>query len=84
LAGLTCAGTAGRVENAQVAVHLVYASDTGRLVTGDEVYGASAGLRSQLEAPGVGYVLAVVCHRHVRFGGTTIGSTSYAGRFRPR
>jgi hypothetical protein len=40
-------------------------------VTGDEVYGANPGLRAELEARGVGYVLAVACDHHVRFGGTT-------------
>jgi len=117
-------GTAGRVENAQVAVYLVYATDAGhgvvdrelylprswtddpdRLraagvpdhvgfatkpklattmicraldagvpaawVTGDEIYGNSPGLRAELEARGVGYVLAVACDHRVRFGGTT-------------
>jgi SRSO17 transposase len=110
-------GTAGRIENAQVAVYLVYASDAGHAcidrelylprswtadpqrcaaagvpaghqfqtkptlatamitraldagvpaawVTGDEVYGANPGLRAELQARGVGYVLAVACdHR---------------------
>jgi SRSO17 transposase len=117
-------GTAGRVENAQVAVYLVYASQAGHAiidrelylpkrwtddpdrlaaagvpeqvgfatkpelaarmlaraldagvpaswVTGDEVYGASTRLRVELEARGVGYVLAVACHHPVRFGGAT-------------
>jgi SRSO17 transposase len=117
-------GTAGRVENAQVAVYLVYATDAGHAVvdrelylprswtddparcqavgvpkgvgfatkpelatkmimraldagvpagwvTGDEVYGNSPGLRAELEARGVGYVLAVARNHHVRFGGTT-------------
>jgi SRSO17 transposase len=40
-------------------------------VTGDEVYGASARLRAELEARQIGYVLAVACHHSVRFGGTT-------------
>jgi SRSO17 transposase len=115
-------GTAGRVENAQVAVYLVYASSAGHAVidrelylprgwicdparlraagvpkqvgfatkpelakamvcralddhapaawvTGDEVYGANAGLRAELEARGVGYVLAVACDHPVRCGG---------------
>ncbi len=115
-------GTAGRVENAQVAVYLVYATGAGhgvvdrelylprswtddpeRLqavgvpdrvgfatkpklattmicraldagvpaswVTGDEVDGANPGLRAELEARGVGYVLAVACDHQVRFGG---------------
>jgi SRSO17 transposase len=116
-------GTAGRVENAQVAVYLVYASsrghavvdrelylprswtdDPGRLqaagvpdeigfatkpalatamlcraldagvpagwVAGDEVYGANPGLRAELEARQIGYVLAVACDHRVRAGGT--------------
>jgi SRSO17 transposase len=117
-------GTAGRIENAQVAVYLVYASDAGHAmidrelyvprgwlqdpdrcraagipaqvgfatkpalatrmlaraldagvpaawVTGDEVYGADPGLRSELERRGIGYVLAVACdHRVVAAGDT--------------
>ena len=115
-------GTAGRVENAQVAVYLVDATDAGhglvdrelylprswtsdpeRLraagipdrvgfatkpelatvmitraldagvpagwVAGDEVYGANPGLRTELEARGVGYVLAVACDHRVEVGG---------------
>jgi SRSO17 transposase len=115
-------GTAGRIENAQVAVYLLYASDAGHAmidrelyvprgwiddpdrcrsagipaqvgfatkpalatqmltrtldagvpaawVTGDEVYGADPGLRAELEARGIGYVLAVACdHRVVAAG----------------
>jgi SRSO17 transposase len=117
-------GTAGRVDNAQVGVYLVYATDAGHAVvdrelylprswtddparcravgvpervgfatkpelatamlcraldagvpagwvTGDEVYGASPMLRGELEARGVGYVLAVARNHPVRFGGTT-------------
>jgi SRSO17 transposase len=117
-------GTAGRVENAQVAVDLVYATDAGHAlidrelylprswtddpdrcraagipdqvgfatkpalattmicraldagvpaawVAGDEVYGANPGLRAELEARGVGYVLAVACDHRVRTGGAT-------------
>jgi SRSO17 transposase len=117
-------GTAGRVENAQVAVYLVYASRAGHAVidrelylprgwiddparlraagvpeqvgfatkpelaramvcraldvgvpaawvTGDEVYGANPGLRAELEARGVGYVLAVACDHPVGCGGAT-------------
>ena len=110
-------GTAGRIENAQVAVFLTYAGPRGhamidralylprswaddpgrrgragvpataefatkpalaaamitaaidagtpgRWVTGDEVYGNDSKLRGQLEARGLGYVLAVSCaHR---------------------
>jgi len=116
-------GTAGRVENAQVAVYLVYAGQAGHAVidrelylprswtndpdrlqaagvpdeigfatkpalatkmitraldarvpaawvAGDEVYGANPGLRSELEARGVGYVLAVACDQPVAFGAT--------------
>jgi SRSO17 transposase len=111
-------GTAGRVENAQVAVYLIYAGQAGhamidrelylpkswttdpqrcaeagipedvefatkpalagamitraldagvpaRWVAGDEVYGADPGLRTQLEARQVGYVLAIGCDRRV-------------------
>jgi len=117
-------GTAGRIENAQVAVYLVYATDAGhgvidrelylprswtcdpeRLqaagvpdqvgfatkpklattmitraldagvpaawVAGDEVYGVNPGLRAELEARGVGYVLAVACDHRVQAGGVT-------------
>jgi SRSO17 transposase len=115
-------GTAGRVENAQVAVLLTYASDAGHAVldrelyvprgwiddpdrrqaagipdqvgfatkptlagrmlaraldagvpaawvTGDEVYGADPALRAELEARGIGYVLAVACDHPVVAGG---------------
>jgi SRSO17 transposase len=117
-------GTAGRIENAQVAAYLIYATDAGHAVvdrelylpkswtddpqrcravgvpeqvgfatkpelargmlaraldagvpagwvTGDEVYGNSPGLRAELVARGVGYVLAVACDSRVRFGGTS-------------
>jgi SRSO17 transposase len=117
-------GTAGRIENAQVAVYLVYASSSGHAiidrdlylprawtddpercraagipdqtgfatkpalaaqmitraldagapaswVAGDEVYGADPRLRAELEARGVGYVLAVACDHRVRIGGET-------------
>jgi hypothetical protein len=40
-------------------------------VTGDEVYGANPGLRAELEARGIGYVLAVARDHPVGFGGTT-------------
>jgi SRSO17 transposase len=40
-------------------------------VAGDEVYGANPGLRAELEARGVGYVLAVACDHRVRAGGAT-------------
>lgn len=117
-------GTAGRIENAQVAVWLVYATGAGHAlidrelylprvwtddpdrcraagvpdqvgfatkpalastmitraldagvpaawVTGDEVYGANPGLRAELEARGIGYVLAVACDHPVSVGGAT-------------
>ena len=41
-------------------------------VTGDEVYGADPDLRAELEARGIGYVLAVACdHRVLAAGGDT-------------
>jgi SRSO17 transposase len=40
-------------------------------VTGDEVYGADPGLRAELVARGVGYVLAVACDHPVRIGAGT-------------
>src|SRR6266508_2537161 len=42
-----------------------------RGVTGDEVYGADPGLRAELEARGIGYVLAVACDHRVRIGGAS-------------
>jgi SRSO17 transposase len=38
-------------------------------VVGDEVYGADPGLRAELEARGIGYVLAVACDHRVRAAG---------------
>src|SRR6266542_2092813 len=129
-------GTAGRVENAQVGVYLVYATDAGHAVvdrelylprvwtndpqrcravgvpdkvgfatkpelatamicraldagvpagwvTGDEVYGNSPGLRAELEARGVGYVLAVACDHRVRFGGATHRVDALLGSSQP-
>jgi SRSO17 transposase len=126
-------GTAGRIENAQVAVYLVYATDAGHAVidrelylprawtcdperleaagvpddvrfatkpalatamisraldagvpaawvTGDEVYGANPGLRAELEARGVGYVLAVACDHRVVAGGDTYRADALLGR----
>jgi SRSO17 transposase len=117
-------GTAGRIENAQVAVYLVYATAGGHgvidrelylprswtddpermqaagvpdevgfatkptlatamitraldagvpaaWVAGDEVYGTNPGLRAELEAREIGYVLAVACDHRVPFGGAT-------------
>jgi SRSO17 transposase len=116
--------TAGRIENAQVAVYLVYATDAGHAlvdrdlyvprgwtcdpvrcqaagipaqvgvatkpalatrmlgraldagvpaawVTGDEADGAYPALRAELEARGIGYVLAVACDHPVLAGGAT-------------
>lgn len=48
---------------------LAAALDAGvpaRWVTGDEVYGQDAFLRAELEARGIGYVLAVACSARVR------------------
>jgi SRSO17 transposase len=126
-------GTAGRIENAQVAVFLVYASgrghglvdrelylpqgwidDPGRCraagipdqvgfatkpalaarmlgraldagipaawVTGDEVYGACPGLRAELEARSIGYVLAVACDHPVQAGGTACRADALLGQ----
>jgi SRSO17 transposase len=126
-------GTAGRIENAQVAVYLVYATDAGHAVidrelylprawtcdperleaagvpddvrfatkpalatamisraldagvpaawvTGDEVYGTNPGLRAELEARGVGYVLAVACDHRVVAGGDTYRADALLGR----
>jgi SRSO17 transposase len=126
-------GTAGRVDNAQVAVWLVYASSSGHAlvdrelylprswtadpgrcqaagvpdqvgfatkpalarrmlgraldaevpagwVAGDEVYGADPGLRAELEARGVGYVLTVACDHPVRAGGATQRTDALAAK----
>jgi SRSO17 transposase len=126
-------GTAGRVENAQVAVYLLDASDAGHAmidrelyvprgwiadpdrcraagiptqvgfatkpalarrmlaraldagvpaawITGDEVDGADPGLRAELEARGIGYVLAVACDHPVRAGGDTYRADALARR----
>jgi SRSO17 transposase len=40
-------------------------------VTSDEVYGADPGLRAELKARGIGYVLAVACDHRVRIGGAS-------------
>src|SRR5512133_2784563 len=117
-------GTAGRIENAQVAVYLVYAAAAGHAVidrelylpqgwiddparlraagvpdevgfatkpalakamvcraldagvpaawvAGDQVYSANPQLRAELEARGIGYVLAVACDHPVRAGGAS-------------
>src|SRR6266498_1696474 len=126
-------GTAGRVENAQVAVYLVYASQAGHAVidrelylprswtddpercraagvpdqvgfatkpelaqamicraldagvpagwvAGDEVYGANPGLRAELEARQIGYVLAVACDHRVGFGGVSRRADALLGQ----
>jgi SRSO17 transposase len=126
-------GTAGRIENAQVAMYLVYATGSGHAmidrelylprswiddpdrlraagvpdqvgfatkpelarrmltraldagvpgawVTGDEVYGANPSLRAELEARGVGYVLAVACDHRVAAGGDTYRADDLAAR----
>jgi len=126
-------GTAGRVENAQVAVYLVDATGAGHAltgrelylprgwtadparcraagipdqvgfatkpalaqamigraldagvpaawVTGDEVYGADPKLRAELEARGIGYVLAVACDHPMIAGGDTDRADALAAR----
>jgi SRSO17 transposase len=123
------------VENAQVAVYLMYASDAGHAlidrelyvprgwiedpdrcrvaglpervgfatkpalatrmlaraldagvpaawVTGDEVYGADPKLRAELEARGIGYVLAVACNHRVVAAGTATAPMICSGGFR--
>ena len=117
-------GTAGHIENAQIAVYLLYATDAGHAmidrelyvprgwiadpdrcraagipdqvgfatkpalatamicraldagvpagwVAGDEVYGADPGLRAELEARQIGYVLAVACDHRLLAAGDT-------------
>jgi SRSO17 transposase len=49
-------------------------------VTGDEVYGANPGLRAELQARGIGYVLAVACDHSVGFGGTTQRADALLGQ----
>ena len=95
-------GTAGRIENAQVAVYLTYAaasghalvdrefylprswtSDPGRCQAAgipDEVYGADPDLRNELEKRGIGYVLAVACHRTVTARQRTYRADALAAR----
>jgi SRSO17 transposase len=63
-------GTAGRIENSQVAVYLTFerALDAGApaaWAAGDEVYGDNPKLRTALEERGLGYVLAVSCTHRV-------------------
>jgi SRSO17 transposase len=126
-------GTAGRIENSQVAVYLTYATTAGHAfidralylpkswtsdrdrcaaagisenvqfatkpalattmitraldagvdapwVTGDEVYGADPRLRAELEARGVGYVLAIGRNRRVTTGVGTLRPDELATR----
>jgi SRSO17 transposase len=130
-------GTAGRIENAQVAVYLVYASSSGHAVidrelylprswtddperlqaagvpseigfatkpalaqamicraldagvpagwvAGDEIYGANPGLRAELEARQIGYVLAVACDHPVRVGGADLRADALLSRIPAR
>jgi SRSO17 transposase len=49
-------------------------------VTGDEVYGACPGLRAELEACGVGYVLAVACDHRMVAGGRAYRADELAAR----
>jgi SRSO17 transposase len=126
-------GTAGRTENAQVAVYLAYVAPAGHAlidrelylprswttgpgrcqaagipegtgfatkpalarrmlartldagvpaawVAGDEVYGTDPGLRSDLEARGTGYVLAVACRHKFTTGLRTSRADEFARR----
>jgi SRSO17 transposase len=126
-------GTAGKIDNAQVGVYLIYATPTGHgvidrelylpkrwtndpdrcrragvpdqvgfatkpalatsmiartldagiaagWVTGDEVYGADPKLRAELEARGLGYVLAVACDHRVGAGGDPYRADVLAAR----
>jgi SRSO17 transposase len=53
----------------EMVVDALDAGISARWVTGDEVYGAGRYMRGELEARGVGYVLAVACdHRVARAG----------------
>jgi len=49
-------------------------------VTGDEVYGADPKLRAELEARGLGYMLAVACDHRVRAGGDSYRADALAAR----
>ncbi len=49
-------------------------------MTGDEVYGANPHLRAELEARGVGYVLAVACDHQVVTGGQRVRADVLAAR----
>ena len=68
-------GTAGRIENAQVAVYLVEASDAGHVPIDRSCMCPEAGspippdLRAELATRGVGYVLAVACDHPVLAAG---------------
>jgi SRSO17 transposase len=130
-------GTAGRIENAQVAVYLTYAGRGGhamidrelylpkswtddpdrlaaagvpasvgfatkpalakamiiraleagvpaRWVAADEVYGADPGLRAELEARQLGYVLGIGCDRRVPTGAGALRADQIAARLPKR
>ncbi len=49
-------------------------------VAGDEVDGANPKLRAELEARGIGYVLAVACDDHVGFGGVSRRADALLGQ----
>jgi SRSO17 transposase len=53
---------------------------TAGWVTGDEVYGADPKLRAELEARGLGYVLAVACDHRMRAGGDPYRADALAAR----
>jgi hypothetical protein len=59
-------GTAGRIENARVAVYLVYAGRRGHAAVDRER--GNPRLRTALEERGTGYVLAVACSHEVTTG----------------
>lgn len=54
---------------AAMITRVVEAGVAARWVAGDEVYGADPGLRAQIEALGLGYVLAIGCDRRVHTHG---------------
>jgi hypothetical protein len=52
-------------------------------VTGDEVYGADPGLRAEMEARHMGYVLAVAKDHHVLAGAGKFRADALAARLPP-
>lgn len=66
-------GTAGRIENAQVAVYLGYGTSRGYTLV--DVYGDDPKLREFAESRELSYVMAIGCNRHVT---TMTGRTARA------